>query len=416
VKILHVLDHSLPLHSGYTFRSQSIFHAQQKRGWHPVVVTSPKHEQNLGESVPDCEEINGITYHRCGATPEVAVPFITEAWLMHVLSRRILAVAKAEKPDVLHAHSPALNAIPTLWAGKKLGLPVVYEIRAFWEDAAVDHGTYAEGSWKYRLTKTIETWACKKVDHIGILCNGLKDDLISRGIPTDKITPVFNGINPENFKPTLPNVELCESWGLEGKKVVGFIGSFYRYEGLDLLVRAFAKVAKEQTDVVLLLVGGGEVEIELRAQISKLGLEDRVVMPGRIPHERIPGVYALIDVLVYPRHAMRLTDLVTPLKPLEAMAMGKVLIASDVGGHLELIRHNETGLLFPAGDSEALAATITTTVNSPILRKRMIQQASDWVIEKHRWEVTTSVYEDIYRSALNNRPGNTQNGEDCWLQ
>ncbi len=400
MKILHVLDHSLPLHSGYTFRSQSIFHAQQKRGWQPVVITSPKHEQNLDESAPEREEINNVTYHHCGSTPVVALPFVTEAWLMHVLSRRILKVAKAEKSEVIHAHSPVLNAIPAIWAAKKLAIPVVYEIRAFWEDAAVDHGTYIEDSWKYRLTKWIETWVCKKVDHIGILCNGLKNDLISRGIPTEKITPIFNGVDPENFKPTPADAEYRESWNLNGKTVIGFIGSFYRYEGLDLLIEAFAEVTKAQPDTLLLLVGGGEVESELRAQINKLGLQDRVIMPGRIPHERIPGVYAMIDILAYPRRSMRLTELVTPLKPLEAMAMGKVLIASDVGGHKELITHGETGILFPAGDVAALARELVRLIADPVSREELVSNAIHWVVSQQSWVKTTSAYEGIYKNAL----------------
>jgi glycosyltransferase involved in cell wall biosynthesis len=131
-------------------------------------------------------------------------------------------------------------------------------------------------------------------------------------------------------------------YGLEGKKVVGFIGSFYRYEGLDLLVRAFEDVASRNANAMLLLVGGSETETELINLASALGLGSGVIMPGRIPHERIPGVYAMVDVLAYPRYSMRLTELVTPLKPLEAMAMGKALIASDVGGHKELIHNGET--------------------------------------------------------------------------
>lgn len=157
MKILHVLDHSLPLHSGYTFRSQNLFRAQRNMGYDPVVVTSPKHEADWNGDWSEKEEINGFTYYRSGAIRQIPGPLTNEAWLMHVLSRRILEVAKIENPHVIHAHSPVLNAIPALWTARKLGLPVVYEIRAFWEDAAVDHGTYAEGSIKYNLTKWIET-------------------------------------------------------------------------------------------------------------------------------------------------------------------------------------------------------------------------------------------------------------------
>ena len=406
MKILHILDHSLPLHSGYTFRSQNLFRAQRKMGYEPVVLTSPKHEEDWSGEWAEKEEINGFTYYRTGATRHLPGPIASELWLMHVLSRRILDVAEIEKPDIIHAHSPVLNGIPAIWAARKCGLPVVYEIRAFWEDAAVDHGTTTEGSLRYNLTKWIETQVCKKADHVGILCNGLKDDLVSRGIPADKITPIFNGVNPDDFQPCPPDDEYLREWKLAGKKVIGFIGSFYRYEGLDLLIKAFARVAEQNTDAVLLLVGGGEMEAELKSQVVALGLQDRVVMPGRIPHERVPGVYAMVDILAYPRYSMRLTELVTPLKPLEAMAMGKVLVASDVGGHKELIADGETGVLFKAGDEKSLADSLSQLLADPQKREALQQQGMQWVREHHTWERTTEVYKTIYEKLLG--PRNTQ--------
>ncbi|OGR12272.1 MAG: glycosyltransferase, exosortase A system-associated [Desulfobacterales bacterium RIFOXYA12_FULL_46_15] len=398
MKILHILDHSVPLHSGYTFRSRNIFAAQKNMGFDPVVLTSPKHEQSLGKSCPDMEMIDGMKYYRTGPVTPISLPMASEFDLMYRLYRRIIQVSFVEKPDLIHAHSPILNAIPAIRSGRRLGIPIVYEIRAFWEDAAVDHGTYAENSWKYSLTKFLETRVCKQADHICILCNGLKNDLILRGIPKEKITPVFNGINPEELMPTAPDQEFLKAWKLEGKKVIGFVGSFYRYEGLDLLVKAFAALAADEPDVMLLLVGGGEMKQELNSAVQTLGLEDRVVMPGRIPHERIAGVYALINILAYPRYSMRLTELVTPLKPLEAMAMGKVLVASDVGGHKELIQDGKTGLLFKAGDADDLAGKIQLILKDRELEATLQKTGISWVKQHHTWEATTSVYKKIYSS------------------
>lgn len=396
MKILHILDHSLPLHSGYTFRSQNLFRAQRQMGYEPVVVTSPKHEENWSGKWAAKEDINGLIYYRTGHALPSSVPLMSEFKLMRLLYRRILAVAELEKPDIIHAHSPVLNVFPAIWVGRKLGLPVVYEIRAFWEDAAVDHGTYVEGSSKYRLTKWLETRACQQVDQVGILCNGLKNDLVRRGIPADKITPVFNGVNPDDFKPCAVDEEYRRAWRLQGKTVIGFIGSFYRYEGLDLLVRAFARLAVDHPNTVLLLVGGGEMEAELKTLIATQGLTGRVVLPGRISHERVPGVYALIDILAYPRYSMRLTELVTPLKPLEAMAMGKVLVASNVGGHQELIANGKTGVLFKAGDEQALVEALEGVLSDPEKREKLQQEGLAWVREQQTWKRTTAVYRDIY--------------------
>ncbi len=400
LKILHILDHSLPLHSGYTFRSHNIFNAQRNIGWYPVIITSPKHEQSWKGIWEPQEQINGFSYYRTGSISNNGISFKTELQLMRALCRRIQEVAHLEKPDIIHAHSPVLNAIPALWAGRKLGIPVVYEIRAFWEDAAVDHGTYAEGSWKYNLTKSVETWVCKRADQVAVLCNGLKNDLAKRGISSQKITPVFNGINPDDFRPCSPDEGLKKEWNLSGKKVIGFIGSFYRYEGLDLLVRAFSHLASRHPGIVLLLVGGGEMEKELKAQVKRLRLQDKVIMPGRIPHDRIPGIYAMVDILAYPRYSMRLTELVTPLKPLEAMSMGKALVASDVGGHKELIRHNKTGLLFPAGDVDALANTLGRLLEDNTLSQSLQSQGATWVRNHHTWKKTTKVYQEIYAKVL----------------
>ena len=400
MKILHILDHSLPLHSGYTFRSQNLFREQRKMGYEPVILTSPKHEESRKVDWMEKEEINGFTYYRTGAIRHFPGPMTSEVLLMHVLSRRILNVAKIEQPDIIHAHSPVLSGIPAIWAARKHGLPVVYEIRAFWEDAAVDHGTTTEGSLRYKLTKKIETIVCHRADHVGILCDGLKKDLVSRGISAEKITPIYNGVNPEDFQPCAPDVEYQREWQLDGKKVIGFIGSFYRYEGLDLLIRAFAAIAEKNPETVLLLVGGGEMEAELKRQVSTLGLDNQVIMPGRIPHERVPGVYAMVDILAYPRYSMRLTELVTPLKPLEAMGMGKALVASDVGGHKELIRHQETGLLFEAGNQLALTAAMERLLGDSELCRNLQEKGRAWVREYQTWQKTTAVCADIYSQVL----------------
>ncbi len=407
IKILHILDHSLPLHSGYTFRSQNIFKEQKKRGWEPIVLTSPKHEENLGRPTKPFEEISGIKYYRTGKVTNTSKPGVGEIRLMHQLAFRMNQICREEKPDIIHAHSPVLNAFPALWVGWKLKIPVIYEIRAFWEDAAVDHGTTYEGSVRYRVTRGMETQAAKRSKHLCVICQGLKHDLVKRGIAPEKITVIYNGINPDDFKLRSPAPGLIEKWNLRGKVVIGFIGSFYRYEGLDLLVSAFRELAKNHANIALLLVGGGEVEQELKDIIQGTfspQMADRVIMPGRIPHEQISGVYSLVDILVYPRYSMRLTDLVTPLKPLEAMAMKKAFVASDVGGHKELIRHNETGILFPAGDLSKLIESLDALIRDDSLRSKLGENGYKWVISHHTWDKTTAHYDEVYKAVLRNKP------------
>jgi glycosyltransferase involved in cell wall biosynthesis len=172
------------------------------------------------------------------------------------------------------------------------------------------------------------------------------------------------------------------------------------HEGLDLLVKTFAKVTKNLPGAVLLLVGGGEMEGELTQLVTDLQLGNNVVMSGRVSPERVPGVYAMVDILAYPRYFMRLTELVTPLKPLEAMAMGKALVASDVGGHKELINHGETGVLFKAGDVDVLASELEGLFADDERRDALQLQGLQWVREYQSREKTTLVYRDIYSKVL----------------
>nr|WP_320013646.1 TIGR04063 family PEP-CTERM/XrtA system glycosyltransferase [uncultured Desulfobacter sp.] len=390
------MNHSFPLLDGYASRSQNILNAQKNMGWTPIVLTSPKHENDLKDACPKKETIGEYTFYRTGKNLFEKIPLLSEGCLLLLLFVRLVQVIIIEKPDILHAHSPVLNYLPAWLIGKLYNLPVLYEIRAYWEDAGVDLATYKKRSLKYRFVQSLETWACKQVSHVAVLCEGIRNDLALRGIRYDKLTPVFNGINPENFTPCRPDTELFKKWGLKDKKVIGFIGSFFRWEGLDLLIKAFAKLAPEKSDLMLLLVGGGEELENLQHQVSSSGLTERIIMPGRVPHHQIKGVYAMMDIMIYPRYSVRLTEIVTPLKPLEAMAMGKAVIASDIGGHRELIEHNKTGILFPAGNTAALAKTISLLMNDPKKIEILRSAGQRYVLANKTWEKTTMVYKKIY--------------------
>jgi PEP-CTERM/exosortase A-associated glycosyltransferase len=359
VRVLHVLDHSIPLQSGYTFRSRAIIREQQARGWETCQVTSPKH--NAGRPVPEVEEVDGITFYRCQSAPGLVerLPLLGQLSVIRQLTRRLVEVARSLRPDVIHAHSPALNGVAAVRAGRALGIPVVYEVRGFWEDAAVSHGTSREGGLRYRLTRAMETWVLRRADAVTCICEGIRSDLVARGIPAERITIVANAVDAARFTPVgSPDPAIEQRYDLADKRVLAFIGSFYDYEGLDLLVAAMPRLLAARPEVRLLLVGGGQAAEALAAQVRELGIEDRVIMTGRVPHEEVEAYYSVTDILVYPRKSMRLTDLVTPLKPLEAMAQKCLFVASDVGGHRELVRDGETGTLFRADDVDALVAAL----------------------------------------------------------
>lgn len=397
LRILHVLDHSIPLQSGYTFRTLSILREQRKLGWNTFHLTSPK---QVGAQALE-EEVDGWHFYR---TPEVSVskvPGLGEIALMRQLECRLQQVAEQVHPDILHAHSPVLNVLPALRVGRRMGIPVVYEVRAFWEDAAVDHGDTTEGSLRYRLTHWVETWALRRARHVFTICEGLRSDIVARGIPTAKVTVIPNAVDLEAFEPGgQPVAALKARLGLQGASVIGFIGSFYAYEGLDLLLEALPGILARRPDVRVLLVGGGPEEAAIKAQALRLGLSDKVVFTGRVPHHQVQLYYDLVDVLTYPRHSMRLTELVTPLKPLEAMAQGRVLVASDVGGHKELIRHGETGMLFKAGSSDALAQAVVDLLAARERWPAMREAGRRFVEEQRNWTASVANYHSAYTHLL----------------
>jgi PEP-CTERM/exosortase A-associated glycosyltransferase len=394
MRILHVLDHSIPLHSGYTFRTLALLREQRKLGWETFHVTSPKHT-----AARDSEEtVDGWHFFRTLVPPSgKRLPGLGEVELMRQLERRLRAVAQMVEPDLIHAHSPVLNAMPALAVGKELGIPVVYEVRAFWEDAAVDHGTTTEGSLRYRLSRRMETYALQRVGHVFTICEGLRSDIVARGIDPVRVTVIPNAVDIDSFEPGgTPDEALKAQLGLSGCTVVGFIGSFYAYEGLDLLLSALPRLLAQRPDVRVLLVGGGPQDEALKAQAQQLGVADKVVFTGRVPHLQVQRYYDLVDVLAYPRYSMRLTELVTPLKPLEAMAQGRVLVASDVGGHKELICHGETGWLFQAGSVDALARALHDLLDSREQWPALKRAGREFVERERNWATSVARYRPVY--------------------
>jgi len=398
LKVLHILDHSIPLHSGYTFRTLAILKEQRRLGWETLQLTSTKHYG----ATADEEDVDGFHFFRTRVTAGGwrDRPLLNQWAVIHDTALRIEQVIASERPDLLHAHSPCLNGIAALRVARRTGLPVVYEMRASWEDAAVDHGTTTEGSPRYRLSRALETWTLKRADAVTTICEGLRTDIVGRGIPADRVTVIPNAVNPEEF-PLLdaPDDALAERLGLTESVVLGFIGSFYGYEGLDTLLDSMPRVLQSEPRARILLVGGGVEEERLKAQAVRLGIADKVVFTGRVPHREVSRYYSLIDLLVFPRKSMRLTETVTPLKPLEAMAQGRLVIASDVGGHRELIEHGVTGHLFRPGDPEALAEA-ARMVLADGGRWTEIKAAGRRFVEQQRnWRASVGRYAAVYDAA-----------------
>lgn len=396
-RVLHILDHSLPMHSGYTFRTRAILKAQEALGLEVRGITGLRHAADG----PDMEEAEGLTFHR---TRGVAggPPGLREWREVCTLTDAIVALAREWRPDVLHAHSPALCGLAGLRAARRLGIPLVYEIRAFWEDAAVGNGTERQGNLKYNLTRRLEDYVVARADAVVTICDGLKQDLVTRGNAPRRITIMPNGVDLTLFGAPPPrDDDFARELGLGDGPVIGFIGSFYDYEGLDDLIEAMPVLTAHHPNARLLMVGGGPCADLLRDQAAASPAVDAILFVGRVPHTQVERYYALCDIMAYPRKKSRLTDLVTPLKPLEAMAQGKLVAASDVGGHRELMTDGVTGTLFPPDSPRACGEALA----------RLLSDRSQWdarreagrihVATNHDWHHNGARYLGVYQELIN---------------
>jgi glycogen synthase len=263
------------------------------------------------------------------------------------------------------------------------------------------NGKFAAGGLAYRAARQLESFVLRRADAVTTISTGLRDDIIARGVSAENVTVVPNAVTTDDLtrELTLDAAAARARFGVSGSCVVGYVGSLFAWEGLPLLVEALARLRQSVPDIMLLIVGTGPDEAAIRRSVERFGLGGQVVFAGELTHREALNAYAAIDLLVYPRLRSRITELVTPLKPLEAMALGRVCIASDVGGHRELIEDGATGLLFKAGDAEALNAVILRAIGDPRLRAEIAVRGPAMVRHGRTWAQSVANYAAAYARA-----------------
>lgn len=398
-KVLHVFDHSLPIADGYSFRSAEIIRFERRIGWRTVHITSAKQ----GSTPERCETEDSLDFYRTQPSERWfhRLPVVNQWQVVTSLRGSLEALISCERPVLLHVHSPCLNGLAALPVARRHGLPAIYEMRSLWEDAAVDSGICREGDLRYRLSRMLETYVCRQADHIVTICEGLRKEILSRGLNPDRVTVAPNSVDLDRFTQIAArDPAKAERHGLVAGKTFGFIGTFFPFEGLDVLLRAVPGILLREPQARFLLIGDGPEENRLRALARELDVENAIIFTGRVRHAEIQSYYDLIDILVYPRVSKRITELVTPLKPLEAMAKSKLVIASDVGGHREMIFPGQNGLLFKAGDFEALANSCLELLSRPQDWDALRKHGRDYVEDVRSWKRTVKIYDQIYRRIL----------------
>lgn len=422
IRVLHVAATSRPYTNGYTMRLASIVATQRDLGLRPAVVTSPFYPGRV--PAEPVVEIDGVPHHRHvhpveGDAPKGAVArlhalrarrgpvgamatVLEEELLMRGLRRLVRAVASEHEADLIHVHTPYRCAWPALRAGRDLGLPVVYEVRGHWEDTAVSDGLLAEGGFGYRYIRRRETAAMRRADAVVTLCQQLADEAVARGVDADRVFVAPNGADLERLRAagTAPAEEaLAVRDALGAGPVLGYVGSLRPLEGVDLLLQAIAALRAQGRPVRGLVVGGGSGLESLRAEARALGLEDVVVFTGAVPSADVGAYYDLIDVFVVSRPDTRVTRLVTPIKPLEAMGRGKAVVMSDLPSLRELGSREGAALYHRVGDAGDLAARCVELLDDEALRAELGARARSFVEGQRTWSATLSVLPRAYERA-----------------
>ena len=396
MKILHIVYQSLPNISGSSIRTRDIVGSQKEIGINPVVVSSPFQD---GESPNNPEYINGILHYRTyNDNPEHLVTEtkssllkrINKAFSIFSFYTKVEAIIKLEKPEILHAHATFFCGIVAVFLGRKHNIPVVYELRSLWEEREKKEADSFISKLQPKLITAIETFVMKRVDLVIAINKNLEENINQRGILNTKI--VANAVNTSIINAVETSLSTTPV-------SFGYIGSVSPIEGLDLMAKVWYNLEKKGIKNHFHVYGTGTYFSNLKALIEELNLK-QFHLHGSVNPSEINTAFNNVDVIVNPRIKSKITDTVTPLKPLEAMAYSKLVIASDVGGMKELIEHNKTGLLFKADNTDDLEKCITQIISEGT-PSSIVTDAKNYVIENKSWLQNADKYKRYYTELIN---------------
>jgi glycosyltransferase involved in cell wall biosynthesis len=462
MKVLHVLANSSPDVNGYAVRTQMLLQYQNELvGIENLALTSPWYPDR--DSMVEEHEMNGVQYLRTlhpsrknnSKISHKLVRFFTrkpieldtseestfqkkkilpirifdffyygvfkigrairhffrigwkvveEKILISYFIKRILKVANENEIEIIHAHTPYRVGLPAMKAARKLGIPFVYEMRGMWEETAVANGRWMRNGPAYRRFQHYETKVLRQADQVICISETLKSEAISRGVEANKITIITNAverkITEKNNESSLYQTAVKRLQQDGDACVIGYIGSLREMEGVNFTAKAVAKLVEKGHNVRFFVLTGQSGQHELRHLCSTLGIEKSTVILGPVPHEEVAHFYNLIDVFVVSRPDTRVTQLVTPLKPFEAMAMSRAVIASKLSALEEIIQHGTTGLLYQPGNLEDLTESIEKCIQDPVLRQHLGAAACEWVLNNRTWDIVVENTREVYERLL----------------
>lgn len=400
-KVLHVLNTSMPyLSNGYSTRSNYILEAQKECGIIPIALTRPGFPNDFknkslnfsGEYFK--ENYKGIDYYR--TLPNLFMRLTTFSEYIEKYANVIVEVARKEKISTIQGTSNYVNGYAALMAARKIGVPFVYEVRGFWELTSVSKNEKFKGSEEFRLAQEIETFICQNADKVVVISEGLKNELIRRGIDKKKITIIPNGVNLEKFKVKEINKKFKNLYKKDEVFIIGYIGSVVKYEGLDRIIKSL-KYLKSQgvRDIRFIIAGDGSYKEELELLSVQFDLKNEVKFLGKISHDEVSDLYSIFDLCIFPRIDSEVTRMVTPLKPLEAMAQEKIVLASNLNAMREIVKEGINGLIF--SNDEELSNMIREIKESKKNYESLSKNSRRWVSENRNWKIISKQYLEVYK-------------------
>ncbi|MFJ3231757.1 glycosyltransferase family 4 protein [Streptomyces sp. NPDC086787] len=398
-RVLHLVTNSLPFrHAGYTVRTQKLAEAQRAAGLDPHVVTRigfPVAQGVLDASVS--QWVGPVPQHR-----------LLPAWLPYgqgpLLSRNAALAGRLVerlRPAVLHAATDHGNGRVALALREVYGLPVVYEVRGFLEETWL---TQAPGRSArddvYRMRRELESRCMREADLVLTLGAAMKAEIVSRGVPEERVLVVPNAVDATFLAPPPDGAPMRARLGIAPDEfVVGTVGSLTPHEGIGTLLRAGAELRRRGVPLRLLIVGEGPERAALEGLAARLGLGDGAALfTGRVPHAEVRDYHAVLDVFAVPRTDERVCRLVTPLKPVEALASGVPVAASDLAALRELVEPEVNGILIPPEAPDSWAEGIEGLLYSHKRRLEWGAAARALVARERTWDRVAMTTLEAYRA------------------
>lgn len=415
--VVHLVTNSLPhTNAGYTTRTQQILLAQKALGLDPHAITRLGHPVAQGVlTARRMDVVDGIRYHRL--LPLWGIPGDAQRAMARAIDHAAVLM-RTLRPAVLHAATNHANGQLALALRDRFGIPVVYEVRGFLEESwasRAEDPLAARHSDRFQLERELETQIMASADLVTTLGPAMRDEIIARGIPANRIILAPNGVDdrflaqgahPTDITDATETAEdLRAQWATPGLPTIGTVSTLYAHEGLDTLLRAAALLKEQGSPVHVLLIGDGPERRNLEVLAHDLGIADTTTVTGRIPFHQVHRYYLALDVFCVPRTAARVSDLVTPLKPVEAMASGIPVVASDVGGLRDLLvdpasganpSGQRYGVLVKPEDPHDLATAVAGIVADPAAAAEMASRAHRWVAENRTWAQVARTYRAAY--------------------